>query len=540
MRLDLRSVPGTPRILLDYVHDFARLAPFFPADPQAREAYAEQARKLEGRSYPRQELCDLLAAQNAAWGGSTLAQQHIQALRQSRAVAVVTGQQTGLFGGPLYTLYKALTCVELAAQLQATLGRAVIPVFWMASEDHDVAEADHIQLLDGAGNLASIRHTAWGSAGFIPANLVLGPAIQQALQQVWDLLPRTAFSSAIQAALAEAYAPARTLAEAFARWMVFLLGDCGLVLVDAADPRLKRLAAPILRREVEEAPRSSQEILAQTDRLRALGYEAQIEARPDGVNCFLLQKGRRGLVREAGGFRLRNSGELLPAGRIPALAKEHPELLSPNVALRPVLQDFLFPTLAYVAGPGELAYFAQLGGVYQAYGVPMPLVVPRAFLTLADRRSLRLLDRYHLSLADLTPEPEQVVSRVLRGKLPPGLEGTLQRAREGVDAIFRDVTDAIAAVDPTLRATAGQAAGHIKGHLDQLEKKAVQALKRREAEMRLQIQRVRQLLMPGGKPQERVFPALPFLAKYGPGLVETIRSGMGGPGWEHLVLPLGS
>ncbi len=539
MRLDLRSVPGTPRLLQDYVHDFSRLAPFFTADPQAPQSYREHARHLDGRAYARRDLCELLAAQNAAWGATPLARQRIEELGQPRALAVVTGQQTGLFGGPLFTLYKALTGVRLAAQLQEALGRPVIPIFWMASEDHDVAEADHVQLLDAAGNLVGLRHAAWGSPGFLPANLVLGPAIEQTLRRVWDLLPATSFTSGLQATLAAAYSPRHTLADAFARWMVSLLGETGLVLVDAADPRLKRLAAPILQREVEEAPRSSREILAQSDGLRALGYAAQIEARPDGVNCFLLQDGRRSLTREAAGFRLRDSGDVLSAGRMQALARERPESLSPNVALRPVLQDHLFPTLAYVAGPGELAYFAQLRRLYQAFDVPMPLIVPRAFLSLADRRTLQLLDRFHLSLADLTQEPEQVITRVLRAQLPPGLESTLGKAREGVDAIFREVAEAIAAVDPTLRATVGQSAGHIKGHLDQLERKAVQALKRREAEMRQQIQRVRQLLMPGGKPQERVFPVLPFLAKYGPGLVEVIRSGIGGPGWEHIVLTLG-
>ncbi len=539
MRLDLGSVPGTPRLLQDYVHNFPRLAPFFTADPQSTQAYEQQAHTLDRRAGTREELCDHLAARNAAWGAPPLVQERILELAQPRALAVVTGQQTGLFGGPLFTLYKALTCVQLAAQLRLALGRPVVPIFWMASEDHDVAEADHVQLLDAAGNLVSLRHTAWGSPGFMPANLVLGPAIQETLQRVSDLLPATSFAPELRAALHRTFAPERTLAEAFARWMVFLLGESGLILVDAADPQLKRLGAPVLQREVEEAPRSSREILAQSEALRVLGYAAQIEARTDGVNCFLLQDGRRSLMRETAGYRLRDSGELLPPARLEAVARQRPESLSPNVALRPILQDYLFPTLAYIAGPGELAYFAQLRRVYQAFDVPMPLVVPRAFLTLADRRSLQLLERYHLSLADLTREPEQVITRVLRAQLPPGLESTLGKAREGVDAIFREVAEAIAAVDPTLRATVGQSAGHIKGHLDQLERKAVQALKRREAETRQQIQRVRQYLMPGGKPQERVFPLLPFLARYGPGLLESLRAGIAGPGWQHGVLMLG-
>jgi uncharacterized protein YllA (UPF0747 family) len=229
----------------------------------------------------------------------------------------------------------------------------------------------------------------------------------------------------------------------------------------------------------------------------------------------------------------------MPAADLRRLGQEQPELFSPNVALRPVTQDFLFPTLVYVAGPGELAYFAQLRPLYQAFDVCMPLIVPRAFLTLVEPRMTQLLQRFRLTLADLTLEPEQLVTRVLRAQLPPDFETTLGKARLEVDEIFKGVGEAIAAVDPTLKATVGQTAGHIKGHLDQLERKAIQALKRREAETRQQVQRVREALMPGGRPQERVFPVLPYLAKYGPGVIQTVRNAIDGPGWEHTLLTLG-
>jgi len=454
-------------------------------------------------------------------------------------VAVVTGQQTGLFGGPLFTLYKAMTAIQVAGRLRIELGRPVVPVFWMASEDHDVAEADHLQLLDRAGALVTLRHASWAPAGgFIPANLQLGPGILETLARLRDVLPATEFAPALHEALARAFTPTRTLSGAFACWMVQLLGESGLVLADGADPALKRLAAPIFRQEIEEAPRSSEGILAATRALRALGYPAQIEARPDGVNCFLLREGRRGLARDGEGFRLRDSRESIPAGMLRRLAQEEPERLSPNVALRPIVQDAIFPTIAYVAGPGELAYFAQLGPVYQAFDVPMPLVLPRASLTLVEPRMAQLLERFRLSLSDLTLEPEQLASRILRSHLPSDFEATLAKARQGVEDIFHGVAEAIAGVDPTLRATVGQASGHIRGHLDQLERKAVQALKRREAETRQQLLRLREALMPGGKLQERVFPILPFLARHGPGVLDTIRAAIGGPGWDHRLVPL--
>ncbi len=541
MRLDIQQLPGTSSLARDYVHAFSRLSPFFAGDPHDPEAYRRQSEQRDAHAHQRTQLRDTLLAQNEAWNAPPIVLQRIQELCEPRAVAVVTGQQTGLFGGPLYTLYKALTTVVLAARLRRELGRPVIPVFWMASEDHDVAEADHIHLLDRSGTLVTLRHTSWmPPIGFIPANLRLGPAIQKTLERVWELLPSTEFAPALREVLGQAFAPERTLAQAFAYWMVHLLGESGLVLADGADPALKRLAARILRQEVDEAPRSSQSILATSDALRAQGYPVQIEARPDGVNCFLLREGRRALTRDGESFRLRDGRQTIPAADLRRLAQGEPELLSPNVVLRPIVQDAIFPTIAYVAGPGELAYFAQLRPVYQAFDVQMPLIVPRATLTLVEPRVAQLLERFHLSLPDLTREPEQLASRVLRAQLPSDFEATLTKARDGVGEIFRGVAEAIAAVDPTLRATAGQTSGHIQGHLDQLERKAVQALKRREAETRQQVQRVREALMPGGKPQERVFPVLPFLARYGPRLIDTIRAAIDGPGWEHQLVPLKS
>ena len=540
MRLDFRQMPGTPSLLRDYIHAFDRLASFYVEDPRARGAWARRAEAVDRRRYPREALAAALRSRHTRWEAPGAALDRIAVLTDPRALVLITGQQTGLFGGPLYTLYKALTVVRMAEQLAADLARPVVAAFWLADEDHDVAEADHVTLPDRAGNPVTIRHARWGSPGYMPANLQLGESISAELQQVKELLPTSDFAPTALDALAQAYRPERTLADAFAQWLLYLLGDTGLVLVDAADPQLKALATPIFERELAEAPTSSRRILQATQALGAQGYPAQIEARSDGVNCFLLQDGRHPLVRDEGGFRLRDTGTHVPREDALRMARNEPERFSPNVALRPVVQDFLFPTLAYAAGPGELAYFAQLRGVYDAFDVSMPLIVPRASLTLVESRTGQLLDRFDLRLGDLTRDPEQLASRVLRAQLPPDFDAALAKARAAVDDIFGEVGQVVAAVDSTLRATVGQTAGHVKGHLDQLQRKAVQALKRREEETRKQVQRVREALMPGGRPQERIFPLLPYLAKYGRPVLSTIRQAIAGPGWDHLLLPLPS
>jgi bacillithiol synthase len=536
--LDVRDLPGFSPLIKDYVHRFDRLAPFYALDPRAPDIFRSHARRCDARSYPRPALRTMLRARHRAWAAPAPVFDRIDELCAADGLAVFTGQQTGLFGGPLYTLYKAITAIRVAATLQADLGRPVVPVFWLASEDHDLAEADHVVVPDTGGKPTEIRHARWGSAGYLPAHLRLGPGIHETLERLWSVLPESEFSPPLRQALAEAYAPDRTLADAFARWMLHLLGDTGLVLTDAADPELKRLAAPILERELELAPRTSGLILAASGELKALGYPAQIEARPDGVNCFLLRDGRRPLIRTPHEFRLRDTGAALSPAELLALCREAPEQFSPNVALRPVVQDALFPTLAYIAGPGELAYFAQLKGVYAAFEVPMPAILPRASLSVLEARMPRLLERFRLSLSDLTVEPEQLASRVLRSQLPPDLEATLTQARGQIEEIFRRVRDKVAAVDPTLSATVGQTSGHLKGHLDQLERKAVQALKRREADTRQQVQRLREALMPGGKFQERVYPTLPYLAKYGPAFVRVVQDAITGPGWAHALLSM--
>lgn len=537
--LDVRGVPGFSSLIREYVHDFNRLSRYYARNPRAESEYLTLANLCGDRDYRRADLRTMLLAQQEAWGAPPVVRQRIAELCGPRGLAVCTGQQTGLFGGPLFTVYKALTAIALAERLQQSLRRPVVPLFWMASEDHDVPEADHVYVADRSGALIQVRHTAWQSPeGFMPANLHLGPAIRETLERLRALLPVTEFSDAVYDALARAYTPDRTLSHAFAHWMTHLLGETGLVLVDGADPGLKRLAAGVFRRELEEAPRTSAAILDVSQSLRASGYPAQIEARPDGVNCFLLQGGRRALARDAAGFRLRDTGEAIPAIALYRMAQESPERLSPNVALRPIVQDTLFPTLAYVAGPGELAYFAQLRPVYAAFDVPMPVIVPRATLSLLEPRIAQLLARFRLGLQDLTAEPEQLASRILRSQLPPDLGATLAAARQHVDEIFRQVGEAVAAVDPTLKATAGQTSGHIKGHLDQLEKKAVQALKRREADTGQQLQRLRDALMPGGKLQERVYSLLPYLAKYGCALVQTLREQISGPGWSHPLVTI--
>ncbi len=529
------ELPGANRLFLDYAAHFDRVREYYGQNPHDPAAPAAQAAALDARTYPRAAISETLAEQNAGWDAGPATQRNIARLADPRALAVVTGQQTGLFGGPCFTLYKAATAVGVAAALERQLGRPVVPLFWMASEDHDLPEADHVNLLDAGHRPTMVRLGRGEGAGFMPANLALGPDVQRAMTEVTALLPRTEFTDDLLAALGRCYAPAETLASAFARWLAHLTPDWGLVLIDPADPRLKALAGPVLLGELRRAPATSQAIREVSGRLEARGYPAQIAVRADGANLFLLAGGRWPLRRTAQGLVVLREGQPARLDQEPA----DPPALSPNVALRPVVQDSLVPSIAYIGGPAEVAYYAQLGLVYAAFGVPMPILLPRASLTLVEGRIGDLMARYALSLPQLRAEPEALVSAILRQDQAAAFEARMAEAKGAVARSFKEVEALVGEIDPTLKGPAAQAAGHAAHQLDGIQKKAIQALKRRHEDLRAHVRRVREHLMPGGRPQERVLCLLPFLARHGRDLSEAIRTQAADPGWNHRLVRLG-
>lgn len=531
-----RELPGGNRLFLDYAVNFDRVRDYYSQTPHDPTAPAAQAAVLDARPYPRAAISKILAEQNAGWNAGPATHQNIARLADPRALAVLTGQQTGLFGGPCLTLYKAATAVGVAATLDRQLGRPVVPLFWMSSEDHDLAEADHVNLLDAGHLPITVRLSRGEGAGLIPANLPLGPGLQRALAEATALLPRTEFTDDLLDALGRCYAPPETLASAFARWMAHLTRDWGLILIDPSDARLKALASPVLLGEFRRAPATSQAIREVSGRLEARGYPAQIAVRADAANVFLLAGGRWPVRRTPHGLAVLREGQPAPLPDEPA----DPAALSPNVALRPVMQDSLLPTIVSIVGPAEVAYHAQLAPVYAAFGVPMPILLPRASLTLVEGRIGDLMARYSLGLPQLRAEPEALVSSILRQDQAAAFEARMAETKGTVARTFKEVEALVGEIDPTLKGPAAQAAGHAAHQLDGIQKKAIQALKRRHEDLRAHVHRVRGHLMPGGRPQERILCLLPFLARHGWDLLEVIRTRAADPGWNHRVVRLGS
>ncbi len=524
---DVASLPRVNPIFRDYLKGTPVIRDFYRWDP--REPQERLLTVLTRRTYPRDKLVIILTDQNRAWGANEALLESITRLRQSQAVTVVTGQQVGLFGGPLYTLYKALTALELARQVESQWHVPCLPLFWMASEDTDFAEIDHVFMPDHHDHVAVVRYTPGDGFGAdLPATHALSPSIGEAFTTFEQAAGPGYLPDPVLTLLKDCYRPGVDLVSAFGRLVSSLLGKRGLILVDPSDPRLKALSRPLFLQEIRTAPASARLVQTAWEKLRGLGYPPQIRLRGEGPNLFYLhEEGRRPLKR----------GD---AEELRHLVQETPERFSPNVVLRPLMESFLFPALVHVGGPHETAYYAQLREVFDHFEVPMPFLLPRATLTLVEGRIERLLKKHDLALPVLFQDPERVVREVLRRALPKTFIAKQRRVLHTIEKNFTELKGLVSTLDPTLTARVGGTEGLVKKQIEEVERLLLRSFKRRNREIQTQVLRVLAHVMPKGELQERVYGFVPYLCRHDLTLIDLIAAAIDGPGWEHRLLYLGA
>ena len=446
---------------------------------------------------PRALSADVLAALLPGPGRDRLA--------RGASLVVTTGQQPGLFTGPLYTVYKALSAIAWARRLERERGTPVVPVFWVAGDDHDFAEANHTWLLDAHGE--AVRVVLRERAADAPLRPLwrepCGDEVLAALALLRERTPDTEFKPAVLEWLSSAYRPDATLADAFALALNALLAPRGLAVFSAHAPGAKRAMAPWLMK----------------------GLAATL---PDGYTPVLVEgtAGRDRLRVDGDAFVTRRSGQRYSRGDLERIAAEHPELLSPNVLLRPVVEAALFPTVAYAAGPGELGYLPDARTLYPVLGdgVEPQAAVARWSGVLLEHRVEKVLERYGLTVAAFADPPGVLEARLARESLPPEIVARFAELRSQIEQGYGRLAEAVIPIDPTLERTVQSARNSALGGTHDIEKKLVAALRRANETLGSQIARARAALYPGGKPQERVLTLASFLIRYGPALVDALEA----------------
>src|SRR6185436_17315075 len=402
----------------DYAFDYARVSSFFAGDPRDPSAWRDAILRAQQLPRARPQVADVLLAQQRRRGAPAEALAAAERLRDPRTVAVVTGQQAGLFGGPLFTLLKAITAVRLAEQASAEHGVPTVAIFWIDAEDHDWEEVRACGVLGPELEASSVALGSLAGAGDGPvARVRLDESITTTLDALRASMASTEFTSELLAALGRAYRPGQGMADAFGHWLESVLGHRGLVVFDASDPAAKPMAAPVFAHEIEHPGESSRLADEAGAALRSLDYHAQVTPQEGSVALFTLGAGREPIRKQGDAFVSGNTVE--SKADLLARATGSPETFSPNVLLRPLVQDTLFPTVCYVSGPSELAYLGQLREIYEHFRIPMPLIYPRATATLVDGAAARFLARYELPLDALRSRDESVLNQLLQAQLPP-------------------------------------------------------------------------------------------------------------------------
>ena len=538
-RLPFERVPHQSRLFLEYLRDPTVLRRFYPEAVRFHyELDARHGRVLDNHTTDRAALCDALEAANASWGAGAETLANVRRLRAPEAVAVVTGQQVGLFTGPLYTIYKALSAVKLAACLSAR-GTDAVPVFWMATEDHDWQEVQRAEVIACDGRLAGaeLSHELHAEGQQV-GGVLLDESVEQATARLLDLLPSSEFRPDLERILRESYRPGRAFGEAFARMLAALTVPYGLVLLDPTDAALKRLAAPLY----SEAARRAEEIAAATDaRSRELveaGYHAQVHTNADAFPLFLIEGGaRRALSRtEEGRYRAKGTEREWTAEELAAMATAEPERFSPNVTLRAVVQDFLLPTIAYFGGAAEVAYFAQTAESYRVLGRPATPILPRASLTIVERRTGRTLERYGLKLEDFFGGLDPVIARVVEGHLGADVARALDETDADIARALERLRESLRGFDPTLADALDGGRRKIAHQLEGLRARFHRAQMARDRAVLRQLERAATALYPEKALQERHLNITSLLARHGRYVVEWIHDAIDLSTNEHQII----
>jgi bacillithiol biosynthesis cysteine-adding enzyme BshC len=531
--VDIRRIPGIRPLAADYAHRFSLLAPFYAGDPVSRDAWTDVIRRRQASVRHPEPIARVIGDQQRRRGAPAAAIAAGQRLADPRTVAIVTGQQVGLFGGPFYTLLKAITALKLAARVERDHHVPTVAVFWADAEDHDWDEVRGCTVLDQSLAPHTTALAARPGTDPVPvARIPLDASLAAALAALEAALPPTEFSASVLAELKQCYAPGAGMADAFTCWLEKTLGSRGLVVFDSSDPAAKPLVQDVFVRELSAPGDTSRRAAAAGAQLTSLGYHAQVEPGADAIALFHLDGARRS-IRQSGPGNTAGRGaadgndfqigdRTVSQQALVAEAQADPARFSPNVLLRPIVQDALFPTIAYVAGPNELAYLGQLRGVYEHFGIPMPLMYPRASATLADSAAARFLQKYDIPLAALQPRDEAALNGLLTAQMPPAVEQAFSHASEATQSAMTRLADAMPALDPTLEGAARSTLGKMQHDLDTLRGKMIQAAKRRDETLRRQFTRTQALTFPGGHAQERTVGFVSFLDQYGPALVDRL------------------
>lgn len=510
----VRPIPvGGSQLVRDYLNDLPSALSFFSGSPFQLDSYRRKLAEVGGRFGPAERA----AAASSLTPTSEAARERLARFVEEGGAVVTTGQQAGFLTGPLYTVYKAIAGVALARHLERELGVLVLPVFWIASEDHDWAEVNHAVVLDPQNRARRYTLPSTDERPLAMSERPLVGDLEELCDEIAQVIAAKDRTSGWVRKIVDPYRrPGSTVAEAFGAAIGAILEPFDVCLADAANPRLKEVAAPAIRRGLEEAEAHEARLRDRSEKLTEAGYRAQVAVLDRGTNVFYHGGwGRDRLYRRGEDFVMRGAKGRLGRTEMLAELEEAPGRFSPNVFLRPVVESWVYPTLAYVGGPGELAYFAQVNALFEAYEILPPVAVPRFSARIVEPKVERLLERLDLKVEDALIPRDELIERLARREIPGEVRSALNEIRIDLARGYEQLLDRAAEIDATLAGAVGASRNRGLGEAAKMERKVLRAIKKSDRIAVDQLDRVLDSLRPNGLPQDRVLNVLPFLGRYG-------------------------
>ncbi len=539
MFVNFSDIPGHQNIFLDYLYEFENVSRFFKTNFRNKEEFLNNFKSVsDSNKTDREKLVSLIEEQygSAALSGKT--GQNLELLKSKKTLAVVTGQQLGLFGGPLYTFYKIITAIKLSNYLSERYDEfKFVPVFWLEGDDHDFNEIRHVNLVNDKNDMQVFDYGQEipededrGSVGFMK----IDDSINRLFEEITQNIRNTEFTPDLFYNLKSFYTTDKTLKEAFRELVFWLFDKHGLIIFDPQDKSIKEMMTPIFKKELTDFKKHIETMVGVSAELEDL-YHAQVKVRP--VNLFYNTDGGRFLLDPVDNeFRLHKRRKRFGYEELINLMDSEPENFSPNVLLRPVCQDYILPTAFYVGGPSEVAYFAQVMPFYDFFNVQAPVIYPRSSATILEKNIASIIEKYNLSLNQIFWEPEALKEHVIASLSDVTIENIFGDAKEKIDLALDQLKEKLFDFDKTMSDAGTKYRQKILNYLDEFRGKAIDSQKRKYETTLRQIDKLSSTLFPNGTLQEREINFVYFVNKYGPDILDKIFDEIEINKFEHQII----
>jgi len=538
MFINFNDIPGHNKLFLDYLYKFDNVKDFYSSNFRNKEDFLQKFKNISEQFDLRNEIYGIISGQYKGKEISLKTQKNISLLKDKKTLAIVTGQQLGILGGPLYTFYKTITALKLCSHLNERYDEyQFVPVFWLEADDHDFEEVRSINLLNGNNDIKKIVYSDEavpeenaGSIGY----LKLSGSINIFFDELDKVLRDTEFKQPLMETLRSSFSRDKTFKQAFAELLFWLFDEYGLILFDPQDTNVKNILKPVFKKEISDFRQHTEKLVYVSAKLEEL-YHAQVKVRP--INLFYNFDGGRYLIEPIENeYRLKGKRKKFTREELLELAEKEPYNFSPNVLLRPVCQDYLFPTGFYIAGPSEISYLAQALPLYNIYQIPPPIFYPRSSATILEKNINSIMDKFGLDIRDVFVDSETLKRRIIESISKNSLNDLFTDAMNNIELILDQLKEKLFEIDKTISDGSTRYKQKILNDLNALKEKSLEAEKKKHEITLRQIDKVSNILYPNSNLQEREFNFIYFAHKYGMGFIKQIFDELSINKFEHQII----